>query len=166
MSFLENVKQELQKSVDSLKTMKDELALKAHLGSMEAKNSLEQVQQSVDQIQQQTEHMLYKVNQGIEQGTDEAQLRASLANMELRDAWGQFAQRLEHFEQAVQKHETNLKGKWDMLQLKAKLAQMEWRQQFDELQSSTSQTFQSFTQNMSSSIKDFGDQVAKIFGNK
>jgi uncharacterized phage infection (PIP) family protein YhgE len=166
MSLFEHVREELQKSVNSVNALRDGLALQTHLASMEAKQSLENVQQSVNRVQQQTEHALQQVTQLMEQGADEAKLKVALAEMELNDAWAQFEQQLDAFGQAVDKHETNLKGKWDMLKLKTQLAHMEWRQGVNNLSDATTENIQQFTQQMSHSIKQFGDQLSSIFRNR
>lgn len=72
MLDLEQLKAAVESKVDEAKTLRDELRLKAHLGGMEGKERLEQLEQEFSQLETQLRAGGQTLSEGLSALTHEA----------------------------------------------------------------------------------------------
>jgi len=110
----------------SLTSLREEVKLKLHLGSMEAKNAFEKIEPAIDKAGADLKRATESLQNAAAQNKDEAELNAHLAFMEAKERWTAISGDVARVSRDLRRDVSDsLLGKYDEAKLKTHLANMD-----------------------------------------
>jgi len=110
---------------DSIDKLVDTVNLKAHLGSMDSKDTWDKFEKQFDIIREDIKE--FKL--GIEQETDETKLKAHLALMDAKERWDSLKEEMDHLVTTVG---NNADEKFDYARVQMSLAKLDAKDLIDQ----------------------------------
>lgn len=124
----EDLKEKTKESLQSLETLLDRMALKAHLGGKEAQDALEDIKNQVQVVKTK----LNEFSKNAKETTDSLHLESHLALMEVHDRWDHMKAYLEDVSQHIKHQAQKSHSQLQHAHLQSHLAKLEAKEFFVE----------------------------------
>lgn len=151
----------LEETAAKVLTLKDEMAVRLHLATREARDLREGLLQSVDKVG----HMLSDMAKTVDKKLEASQLQLHLGVMEAKERWEITREEAERIIDVLKHDQSKAKQLLDEARLQARLAKLDTKEFLAESQQEIGKGLKELGQQSSQALKRINTSVSEFLGN-